>query len=361
MGTFLSLPHRPPPRPRGRRRRARAGRGRATVSRPIGPGSTKVRPPTAFLSRRIEASNASRSAGPGTAVGRSERGDHVAVARDGLAVDPLERTCQRTREHEARPPPPRRAAARSRRPISSACASVWPRFSVARSPVRSSGIGRDDVRLHRRARGHQLGEDVGVACDDRGGVARRRARRRASPPGISAYFATSPSPARYSRGGSVASVLDVGEHPERLVERADQVLALGEVDRGLAADGGVDLGEQRGRGLHDRDAAVVHGGGEAGGVADHAATERDDRVVAQQPPRGERASTGRRRWRATWRPRPRRSGTGRSVTPAPLERGGQRGARGSRRRRAGSRPRPGGARRAARPTSASAPLPTTTS
>ena len=79
----------------------------------------------------------------------------------------------------------------------------------------------------------------------------------------------------------------VGVDRERLMERADQVLALGEVDRGLAADGGVDLGEQRGRGLHDRDAAVVHGGGEAGGVAHHTATERDHRVVAQEPPGGE--------------------------------------------------------------------------
>ena len=54
------------------------------------------------------------------------------------------------------------------------------------------------------------------------------------------------------------------------------------------------------------DAAVVDGGGEAGGVADDSPAERDDRVVAQETPRGEAASTGRRRWRATWRPRRRR-------------------------------------------------------
>ena len=71
------------------------------------------------------------------------------------------------------------------------------------------------------------------------------------------------------------------------MERADEVLALGQVDRGLAADGGVDLREQRGRRLHDVDPAVVHGRREAGGVADHAAPEGDDGVVTQQAPRGQ--------------------------------------------------------------------------
>ena len=66
------------------------GRGRATVSRPIGPGSTKVSPPTDFLSRRIEREQRlGASAGPGTAVGRPSADDHVAVAVDGVGVDPL--------------------------------------------------------------------------------------------------------------------------------------------------------------------------------------------------------------------------------------------------------------------------------
>ena len=62
---------------------------------------------------------------------------------------------------------------------------------------------------------------------------------------------------RYSRGGSVASDLGVAQHGARLPERADEVLALGQVDAGLAADGGVDLAEQRGRRLHDGDPPVV--------------------------------------------------------------------------------------------------------
>ena len=73
---------------------------------------------------------------------------------------------------------------------------------------------------------------------------------------------------------------DVGEHQARLVEGADQVLALPGVDAGLAADRGVDLGQQRGRHLHDADAAPQDAGGEAGQVADHAAAEGDDAVAA---------------------------------------------------------------------------------
>ena len=94
------------------------------------------------------------------------------------------------------------------------------------------------------------------------------------------YLTTSARPARSSRGGSVASVSSVGEHATRLVERADHVLAARVVDAGLAADRGVDLREQRGRHLHEVDAALVAGGGEAGHVADHAAAERDDAGVA---------------------------------------------------------------------------------
>ena len=80
---------------------------------------------------------------------------------------------------------------------------------------------------------------------------------------------------------------DVGVDRDGLVERAHQVLALRQVDRGLAADGGVDLREQRGRRLHDGDAAVVHRRGEPGGVAHHSPAERDDRVVAEEAPAGE--------------------------------------------------------------------------
>ena len=63
------------------------------------------------------------------------------------------------------------------------------------------------------------------------------------------------------------------------MEGADQVLALRGVDAGLAADRGVDLGEQRGRQLHHAHAAPQDAGGKAGQVADHAAAQRNDAIA----------------------------------------------------------------------------------
>ena len=64
-------------------------------------------------------------------------------------------------------------------------------------------------------------------------------------------------------------------------------MAVGQVDAGLAPDGGVDLGDERGRDLDDGNPALVDGGAEAGKVADDAAAERDERVVAADPERGQ--------------------------------------------------------------------------
>ena len=72
----------------------------------------------------------------------------------------------------------------------------------------------------------------------------------------------------------------VGHHQHRLVKRADQILAVRRVDPGLAADRGVDLGQQRGRDLHDVEPAPGDRRGEAGEVADHATTERHDEIAA---------------------------------------------------------------------------------
>ena len=81
----------------------------------------------------------------------------------------------------------------------------------------------------------------------------------------------------------------VGEHRRGLVVGARVVLALGQVDAGLAAVGRVDLRDERRRELHDRHAALVGGGAEAGQVADHAAAERDHVVVARHPGGRQRA------------------------------------------------------------------------
>ena len=77
-----------------------------------------------------------------------------------------------------------------------------------------------------------------------------------------------------------AQRLDVDRHEARLVERADQVLALAQVHARLAADARVDHREQRRRHLDERDPAQIGRRREAGEIAHHAAAERDERAVA---------------------------------------------------------------------------------
>jgi hypothetical protein len=72
----------------------------------------------------------------------------------------------------------------------------------------------------------------------------------------------------------------VGDDEHGLMEGAEQVLALRRIDPGLAADGGIDLGQQRGRHLDEIDAAAQDRSGKAGEIADHPAPERDDKIVA---------------------------------------------------------------------------------
>ena len=79
------------------------------------------------------------------------------------------------------------------------------------------------------------------------------------------------------KGGEGVRIRQDGE---RVVKAADEVLAGAEVDAGLAADGGVDLGEQRRWELHVVDAAHVDGGEKAGDVPDDAAAERKQEGVA---------------------------------------------------------------------------------
>ena len=82
---------------------------------------------------------------------------------------------------------------------------------------------------------------------------------------------------------------DVGNDGRRLVERPDEVFALGKVDSGLAADRAVDLGEERRRDLDERDAAKVGRGEEPGRVTERAPSDRDQRLTAFDPPPGELA------------------------------------------------------------------------
>ena len=75
----------------------------------------------------------------------------------------------------------------------------------------------------------------------------------------------------------------VGDHQHRLVEGAEQVLALRRVDAGLAADRGIDLRQQRGRHLYEVDAAAQDGCREAGEIADHAAAEISASLTFSRP------------------------------------------------------------------------------
>ena len=72
----------------------------------------------------------------------------------------------------------------------------------------------------------------------------------------------------------------IGQDEDGLMEQADHVLAGARVDRGLAADRGVDLGEKRRRDLDEARAALEQASREAGEIAHHAAAEGDDEIVA---------------------------------------------------------------------------------
>src|SRR5439155_25765564 len=72
----------------------------------------------------------------------------------------------------------------------------------------------------------------------------------------------------------------INQHGDGLVETADEVLAFYQVDAGFAADGRVDLREQGGGHLHDRDAAHENRGQETTHVVHDAAAERNDEAGA---------------------------------------------------------------------------------
>ncbi len=153
---------------------------------------------------------------------------------------------------------------------SSAWPKVWPRLSRARRPCLALVLGDDlGLHLHRAADGVR----------QRRGVAGQHARAVGLQPGEERRIAQQAvlddlgvAAAHLARRQAVEHV-QVGQHQPRLVEGADQVLAARRIDRGLAADRGVDLGQQGGRDLHEVDAALVDRGREAGEIADHAAAE----------------------------------------------------------------------------------------
>ena len=78
----------------------------------------------------------------------------------------------------------------------------------------------------------------------------------------------------------------VAKDDRRLMKRPGEILAGGDVDGGLAADGAVDLCEEAGRNLRESAAALEQRRGEAGDVADDAARSlAEHRIIPQNAPR----------------------------------------------------------------------------
>ena len=78
----------------------------------------------------------------------------------------------------------------------------------------------------------------------------------------------------------MSSNADIGNDQNRLMERADEILALARIDAGLAADRRVDLRKQCRRHLHEIEAAPGGCSREACKIANHAAAKRYDEIVA---------------------------------------------------------------------------------
>ena len=65
-----------------------------------------------------------------------------------------------------------------------------------------------------------------------------------------------------------------------LVERANKVLALGQVNSGLASDRRIHHSQHTGRNLSEGHASKVRGGHVTGQIADDASSKSDDQVAA---------------------------------------------------------------------------------
>ena len=197
------------------------------------------------------------------------------------------RKLERQRHAERRPP--RRAAAdrKSRHAASSAWPNVWPRLSSARSPVSRSSratiaaLARQRPRWRARAPAPPANTSRQLASSQ---AKKRRVAEQAVFGDLGIAGAKFARRQRVERRG-------VGKHQDRLMERADQVLAVGGIDRGLAADRGIDLRQQRGRHLHIVEAAPHHRRGKAGEIADDAAAERDHQIAALDARRDDRLAT----------------------------------------------------------------------
>ena len=169
---------------------------------------------------------------------------------------------------------------------SNAWPKVWPRLSSARSPVSRSS--RETMpalpRQHTAMAFSRAGPPANTSCQfassqpKNAGIAKQSVFRDLGIAGAKLALRQ-----RVEQRG-------IGEHQHRLMERADEILAVRRVDAGLAADRGVDLRQQRGRHLHEIKPAPHAGRGKAGEIADHAAAQRDHQIIALDARRDQRVA-----------------------------------------------------------------------
>ena len=133
---------------------------------------------------------------------------------------------------------------------------------------------RDHVRLDPARLGDDRGQHLGFTIEDRAMLLRDTFEERGA--GGDAVLDDFIEAGAELAARQRAEHRRVGDHRVRLVEGADQVLPERMVDADLAANRAVDLRQERGRYVDERDAAQVGGGGVAREVADDAAAERDE-------------------------------------------------------------------------------------
>ena len=100
------------------------------------------------------------------------------------------------------------------------------------------------------------------------------------------YLASSPWPERSSRGGSVARASRSQSTALGCQYAPTRFLPSGRFTPVLPPTAASTMAEQRGGHVHDGDAAVVAGGGEAGDVGDQPAADGDHGVGAGEAPAG---------------------------------------------------------------------------
>ena len=158
---------------------------------------------------------------------------------------------------------------------------------VQKRPLALFGfIARNDSGLHRHRNPHRMLAQPGVARHHAGGIDLQPVEETgvAQQPVFHHLAIARQKIAARQRGQRV----DIGQHQAGLVKRAHQVLALGGVDAGLAADGTVHLGQKRCRHLHEAHPAPQNRRRKPHQIANHAATQRHHHIapldlLVQQP------------------------------------------------------------------------------